>query len=315
MTILVSKRHRFRFYLTIILSGMALMVMGTIVLLQFPGLPGAETVTPKDYCFLIFAFIIYYLAFYSVYKYYKNVSVIKIDESTISFYGKKYRLNEIEHLALSGKVKFPFFIPYLMEAATLRFKDGQTRYIFDDLYENAWEFKSFLKQVVIDDNTPLTHLEVSRVEKLELNVESFRNYKGHQLLSYRGLLLWGVLSFCVFILLAGLIPWSTWYSITIISFLLFWFLVNSWLMHYFRMSQHYLVVKSHIYFWKTQAFRLKDIQEIVFESQVKMPNILRVITKDFKSRSYPAGTLRNKTWLELKEALERQGIKVRNECI
>ena len=95
----------------------------------------------------------------------------------------------------------------------------------------------------------------------------------------------------------------------------FWFSFNSWLMHYFKVSDKYFVVKNHNFFWKTKAYLLSDIDEVVFETQGKMPNCLRVITKNFKSKMYPAGTLRNKTWLQLKDKLEQYHIKVRNECI
>jgi hypothetical protein len=42
---------------------------------------------------------------------------------------------------------------------------------------------------------------------------------------------------------------------------------------------------------------------------------MRIITKDFRNKLYPAGTLRDKTWLEMKRQLELKGVTVRNECI
>ena len=58
-----------------------------------------------------------------------------------------------------------------------------------------------------------------------------------------------------------------------------------------------------------------EIEIIVFESQGKQPNSLRIITTNYKRKLYPAGTLNNKKWLEMKTELERKNIKVRNECI
>jgi hypothetical protein len=86
-------------------------------------------------------------------------------------------------------------------------------------------------------------------------------------------------------------------------------------MNYFKVSQTFLVIKNHNLLWCTKAFRLSDIEEIVFETQGKMPNCLRVITKDFRNKLYLAGTLTDKTWLQLKDKLEGYNIKVRNECI
>jgi len=86
-------------------------------------------------------------------------------------------------------------------------------------------------------------------------------------------------------------------------------------MHYFVLANDYFVVKNHNFIWLKKYYRLKDIKEIVFETQGKQPNCLRVITNDFRNKLYPAGTLRDKNWLELKEELEKKGISVRNECI
>jgi hypothetical protein len=60
---------------------------------------------------------------------------------------------------------------------------------------------------------------------------------------------------------------------------------------------------------------LADIKEVVYETQGKQPNCMRIITNDFRNKLYPAGTLRDKTWLDLKDKLEKKGITVRNECI
>ena len=41
---------------------------------------------------------------------------------------------------------------------------------------------------------------------------------------------------------------------------------------------------------------------------------MRVITMDFKSKLYPADSLNNKTWKQLKENIKSSQIKVRNEA-
>ena len=103
--------------------------------------------------------------------------------------------------------------------------------------------------------------------------------------------------------------------IGITLFGLVWFLLNSFFMHYFQVSKIFLVVRNHNRVWKRKAYRINNIQEVVFETKQKWPNCLRVITKDFKTSLYPAGTLTDKTWLQLKGRLESYNIKVRNECI
>ena len=86
-------------------------------------------------------------------------------------------------------------------------------------------------------------------------------------------------------------------------------------MHYFGLSDKYLVIRNHINPFIFRVYRLDDIREVVYETRDKWPNSLRVITKKFNSRLFGAGTLLDKTWLEMKVYLESKQIKVRNECI
>ena len=78
---------------------------------------------------------------------------------------------------------------------------------------------------------------------------------------------------------------------------------------------NFFVIRNHNVFWTKKPYNIKDIKEVVFETQGKMPNCLRVITKDFRNKLYPAGTLRDNNWIALKDKLEGYKIKVRNECV
>ena len=81
------------------------------------------------------------------------------------------------------------------------------------------------------------------------------------------------------------------------------------------MSKNYFVVRNHYFWWIKDIYKNSEIEIIVYESQAKQPNNLRVITKNYRRKIYPAGTLNDKKWLEMKAELERKNIKVRNECI
>lgn len=153
-----------------------------------------------------------------------------------------------------------------MEAATITFRNKEIRYIFNDMYSNSWEFKYFLKQVVVDKN--------NYTEKKDLSIES--NLAG-----------------------AGLL----------------WFFLNSYIMYYFKVSNNFFLIRNHNFFWVKKAYRISDIKEIVYETPGNLPNCLRIIIKDYRDKLYPAGTLRDNDWLNLKTTLESHKIKVRNECI
>ena len=96
---------------------------------------------------------------------------------------------------------------------------------------------------------------------------------------------------------------------------LIWFSFNAYCMHYFELSKNYFVVRNHYFWWVKDIYKNSEIEIIVYESQAKQPNNLRVITSNYRCKIYPAGTLNDKKWLNMKVELEKKNIKVRNECI
>jgi len=310
---IVARRHKLKFYTSLALAGFAFLAMGAIALAVFTKDWTSGYIEPKGFIPGLVGVATLFLGCYTVYKYFRNTSIVRIDESTISFNGEHYAFSEIDYVLLTGKRNFPYLLRYRMEAATIGFTNGSSRRIFDDLYENAWEIKLFLHQHIVEKKRFAPEV-VKPVENSEQERHSYETYKGNQLTSMRGITLWVlVLIFCVSF--TGKTQHSPGGWVFLVLFLVFWFLFHSWLMHYFQVSHKYFVIRNHNRIFRTKAFRLSDIREIVFETQGKMPICLRLITKDFKCRLYPAGTLREKTWLKLKERLEGQNIKVRNECI
>ncbi|MNL67650.1 hypothetical protein D3C87_1922580 [compost metagenome] len=84
------------------------------------------------------------------------------------------------------------------------------------------------------------------------------------------------------------------------------------MLYYFEVSKNFLVVKNHYYFWKKDIYHFSEIKEIVFEGVYgKRPKSLVIITLDFKTERYYAGSLTDKTWLKLKTELENKNIIVR----
>lgn len=306
-----SRKHILKFYFSIIFGSLFFLGMGIGLLWAFNKKINNSSIKPKEYFLLLAGLCLCFFAFYTVYRYFKNAPSIKLDEQNISIGKEKFSWENLKNVEFTGKRSFPYLISVPMEAFLLEFNDGTIKIMFDDMYSNSWEIKSFIKNVVIDKNK--FHLDNSiAVKKTEIQFENFEVYKGNQFTSFRGIILWGVIGFFLLLIIFGKRPASTGFFIV---FSTFWFSFNSYLMHYFQCSNHFFVVKNHNFFWKIKIFKIADIKEIVFETQSKQPNILRVITRDFKNKIYPAGTLRDKTWLELKSKLEKNNIEVRNECV
>lgn len=288
--------------------------MGVFLIFVFMRRSDQGLTKPSDYLMLILALGVLFMGIYTIIRYHKNAPKIIVDDNFISFNTETFSLTEIKKVHLTGKRPFPYVVDFPMEAATLYFKDGQKRFIFDDMYENTWELKSYLKQVVIDKKH-FTLKENSIVDEIDHGVENYVTFKNNQFLSIRGISFWALLAFFIYLLSKGDKPPTLAVVIVFIFISLFVFAFHAWVMHYFQVSDKLFVVRNHVLPWKRRTYLLSEIKEIVFETRSKMPNCLRIITKDFKNKLYPAGTLYDSTWLKLKERLESEGVKVRNECV
>jgi ABC-type multidrug transport system fused ATPase/permease subunit len=314
MTTIVSKRHFFKFYFSLILATLFYLSIGTVLLFIYINEIFSGSIALKTHAMPVFFIACYAIAGYSVYRYFKNAPNIILDKNNITFNKQTYSIADINEVTLTGKHPFKYGFNFPMEAVTITFNTNETKYIFDEMYSNTWEIKSFLKQVVIDNKYFFDPSEYT-VDIHALTLEFFETYKGPVLTSLRGISLWGVIGFFAFILVYGAQPIPKGYFVGLFCISIIWFLLHVNLLNYFQVSDNYFVVRNHNFFWTKKAYYLKDIEEVVFETQGKMPNCLRIITKNYKNKLYPASTLRDKTWLELKDKLEKHKIYVRNECI
>lgn len=314
MTIITTRRHPLKFYTALTFGFLFLFALGSIMIFaSFDILTNGQAAT-KDYFMPVFSFAIYFLAFSMVYAYFKNSPKITIDKQNIKIGNQTFYLKDIKDVALTGKMPFRFIIRFPMEGTAILFNDGTEKILFDDMYANSYELKLFLEQVILNKQEFKPTL-TNEINSNEIRFESEEAFKGNQFTSLRGISLWGLIGFFAFMLF---IKWQSppiGLLIFFGAFGTFWFILHSWLMHYFGLTKDYLVVRNHNFIWKAKIYRLTDIKEVVFETQGKQPNCMRIITKDFRNKLYPAGTLRDKTWLEMKRQLESKGVTVRNECI
>lgn len=288
--------------------------IGLGILFFYQDLESNGKLKPTQRLMPIFSFIFFALAVYSVYQYFKNAPVITLDRDFITFNHQRFLLTDIKEVVLTGKQPFRYGINVPMEGAKLTFNSGETKYIFDDVYSNAWEIKLFIKQVVID-RSDFPDQGHATINSHAAGGDFYETFKGNPLVSLRGISLWGVVVLFAYLFLNDDRTYTPGLSIFLFGFGAFWFSFHSYLMNYFQVSGNFFVVRNHNYFWKKRVYNISEIKEIVFETRNQMPNCLRVITNDFRSNLYPAATLHDATWLSLKDKLEALKIQVRNECI
>jgi hypothetical protein len=300
---LVSRKHILKFYLALFLSCSSLLIIATVLLREFLNQRTSNYLYPKHYFLLVISILICFIIVYILYAYFKNAPRIKVNSHSITFNNEEFYWLDIEHIELVGKKRFPFLGNYYMEAASFSFKNGISKIIFDDMYSNTWEIKSFIKMVVID-KIEFSEGSISPIDNGSLTFDFCDTFKGNQITSFRGICLWGFIGFFVFKALISRTPVNIEGLLFISGFSLLWFIAFSYQMHYFQVSDNYFIIRNHNFFWKKKVYNIDEINEVVFETQGKMPNCLRILTKDFKSKLYPAGTLRVNNWLDLKDKLE-----------
>ena len=296
---IISKRHPFFFYgflflITFLFGGIASFLLLKIDRAFFDSI----------ICFLV---VIWFWISLII-----NTPRILLDNEYIKFGKKSYKIDDVIEVNLTGKQHFRYLFFTYMEATSLIFKDGTKKVIFDNMYSNSAEMKLFLKQVVIDKQTYKPY-QLASINKNVLQFENEKQFKGSPFFSFRGIILWSFIILVIYALFFSKSPNIPRVLFEIIG--LSWFVFNSWQMYYFSLTKNYLIVKNHFFFWVTDIYKLSDIHEIIYETFPSNPNCMRIITKDFNNKLYRAGTLNDKTWIELMHNLHERGIEVRNECI
>ena len=300
---ITSKRHPYKFYLSLIFYNLFFLGMGVTFLL-------ASIRDKKDIDYYIFFVIITVATFLNI-GYFKNAPIIILSNLGLMFKKKLYLWDELSSPKLTGKGDMIFTS---QECATLTFGNTKTIKIFDDFYSNISEMKCFIQELVIDKKEKI-EISIQENDMIDIDREVMIYYKGNPLFSFRGLLMRAPIMYIVSI------PFFSIKSINIkellffTPFFLIWFIMNSWMMCFFEISKKYFVVRNYYFFWIKKVFYLSEIEEVVFEQQRKQANKLKIITRTFNSKSYLAGSLTDKTWLAMKNDLDSKNIIVRNECI
>ena len=307
-----SKRHLTKFYLILTFGFLFFISLGFVLI--HICLDNSIEKNGAGSILLLLAILVFIFPFYILRIYIKNAPRIMLNKHTISFGKEQYNLDDIKKIELIGKVPFRLIIDHYMEGVMIVFKNKEVKYIYDDMYANTWQIKSFLERTVLKKEQDV----IVKQEKLNISAIDYQSaieFKGNQFLSYRGAILWLPIFFITFHMLFQDKAPPNGGLFFLFGAGIFWFLIYSWGMHYFGLTNDFLIVKNHNLLWRNHVYRLSDIKQVTFESFGEMPNSLRVTKNNYESTLYQAGTLNDKTWLELKKRLQKHKIKVINNCI
>ncbi|WP_215225540.1 hypothetical protein [Echinicola shivajiensis] len=252
-----------------------------------------------------------------IYQFLKNWQNFRISEKgiTISRFFKSEFISweEVKKIELTGKAE-DRILGFTQEFEVLSFelKNGDEKAIFEHYYRNFDEARRLLSRIQVQiqshQSVKITSVGLSETKgRNKLQHFDFLNiYKDRFISSVHGVIT------CIG--LALMILKIIFYNIDYFPLIVFpslFLAVMGFLSHYFLLDKNYLVIKNHIWFFYSKHYKVSDINEIVVDHEGRRGWCLRVITKDYKSRSFPAGSLKTKTWVDMIHDLEKLTIPVR----
>jgi len=256
----------------------------------------------------------------SAIHYIKIYKAIKIDSKGIKlsnlFNTEFIQWRDIEKIELIGKTQFT---TSPMDATNLILKSGRQINIIASYYENIPSIRKTFEQVVecLETQTPVDLNIKSETLKVHpigiVDLDKMTKYSDNHFLSFNGIIFYGLNAFLIFMTLNSSNYFGTMFIVsTLIVGLTYGFL--GFQLHYFYLDDNFLVVKNHVWPWVNDKYRIDNIKLVISEIPYKKSTSLRVITKDYKSKLYSGGSLKNSTWKVLIHNIQSLNIETKNEA-
>ncbi|MDN3657446.1 hypothetical protein QWZ08_17470 [Ferruginibacter paludis] len=247
---------------------------------------------------------------YFIYTFFQRAPRISMDDNTIAvkyfFKLKLYHWTEVNAVAMSSKQNYSVLLLFgqSLEATCVSFNNGEKLFIWDDMYSNTASMRQLIANNTKDKITdPAPHINT------KLIFADKKTYAGNPWITFNSIIIIAMaVCFTIMFLNHPIHPEMAWFPVGCV--LLFGLALGTQ-MNYFVLDGTSLHVKNHYFFWKNKVFDLTDINEFAIETPHKRSTSLRVITKDFQSKLFGAGSLREKNWRQLRDDITAIGIPVR----
>ncbi len=286
-------------------SQLILVVVFCLICMVVPFIILNSSRTSSDkYIVIIFPLLGLFI-FYSIFQ--KSPRILFDDEFlTVKylFNEKIYNWSSITDIYLSRKESYML---QSMEATSIIFDNGEKLNIWQDLYGNCEEMRSYISQrssEKIRDPRP-------NIISNYLQTITRRRYSGNVFTSFNTLLIIGMAIFMASTNKGKSKPGGS--LIMFVCLILLFFFLLGIQMNYFLIDEGYLIIKNQFFPWVNKRIRLEDIVEVDIETPNKRSTGLRIITKDFNSKIYGAGSLRSNNWDDLLGDLKLIGIPARDD--
>lgn len=242
----------------------------------------------------------------TLYYTFKNAPAIIIDHQAVSIkkiWGKKKKIDgqDISQIDLFEMVAA--HTTWDSVITRIHLLSGEKIKIADSFFKNIGDMK-----LALIENFP-DKIKSFQTGKKNIPVKIQEHepikFSGNKFLNYHNLL------FLLLILLLFFFPLRSnkenniWAATIILPL---FYLILGYRTHYFILDNDFFTIKNHYFPWVNKQYKIESIIAFNFEYAYRGTQGLRITTKDFRSRFYLAGSLREKHWKALQEKLEALGI-------
>ena len=305
---MVKSRYGIYTYVNLIFNFIFIVAIVYICFILNPWKRSEKIPVPNVFIAIFLLFFVF-LFLHKLLKIALNISISDKHIKVAGIFTKTREINsdEIGSIDLFSKANYFWFIGQETIATKIELNNGEKIMIADPFYRNIGMIKQTIAENFKEKIKPYKTEKVG-VFFESLQIKEVRKFSGNPVTSFNTLLYAG---FIVSMIFLSFLPNKV-HDIKLVVLFLFVLLYFGFgsQMHYFLIDEKYLIVKNHYFFWFKKYYRIEDIIAASFESPYRRSEALRVITNDFKSRLYGAGSLRSKHWIQLKERFEASGIKV-----
>src|SRR5690606_12300026 len=169
------------------------------------------------------AFILYCARIYLT-----ESSTITLDEDKLSVQGQSFYWTDLDELNITGKTKFFSLFGLQEEATMMRFRNRtEPLIVVDIVYQNAAELKRFIYYKVWLKESHMAKVVNPKVDNLPY--ELFIDYKGNPIFSFRGIVLWSLIVFTLYVFYFSNSPLPDWQRLIYASVMCsLWFILNAY---------------------------------------------------------------------------------------
>lgn len=248
-----------------------------------------------------------------LYQFFYKVPSIVFDENVITikrFFKKSvFRWDQVSNVHLSKKENYSvlYIFGQPLEAMKLEFEEGKSLIVWSGMYQNMAEMRAFVSQKLNDKLHFIKEGNSSNLKNSFIN----KKYSGNAFFTANTLLIVGIAIF--FFLKFESKPGKEWVLLIPVLFILLMYIFLGTQMNFFEIKNDLIIIRNHYFPWKKIEININEIEEVSKETQNKRSDGLRIITKDFQSKFYGAGSLKDKTWEELLADLGSMGLKTQND--